>query len=935
MARTQPSLLEIADPAKIKATLDAHAAAMKEDGIKGDGAALKRGLVDILKAAQTAGRKKARERLEQGAHRGRTCAQSLCYLMDTLILALHDFAIEHVFPVGNPSEAERLCIGAVGGYGRGLLAPGSDVDLVFLLPYKQTAWGESVVEFMLYTLWDLGLKVGHATRTVDDCIRMALEDYTIRTALLESRYLCGEPSLFTNLNERFDAEVVEGTGNEFVEAKLAERDVRHSRAGMSRYLVEPNVKEGKGGLRDLNTLFWIAKYLYRVRKPDDLVGAGVFTAEEYATFRRAEDFLWAVRCELHFLTGRAEERITFDLQTEMSKRLGYHGHGGLKGVERFMKHYFLIAKDVGDLTRIFCSALEEQHRKKPPAIGRFMQALRRKKVIQGFTVEGGRLTVQSPSFFEKDPINIIRMFHVADQHSLEIHPDALKLVTRSLKLIDKNVRRSPEANEIFLEILSSRKDPEHTLRMMNEAGVLGRLVFDFGKIVALMQFNMYHHFTADEHLIRAVGNLASLEKGAYEKEAPLATKLVDQIHNREALYMSVFLHDIAKGRPEDHSHAGADIAKKLCPRVGMSPAETETVSWLVLNHLIMSDVAQKRDISDPRTVRDFAELVQSPERLKMLYVLTVVDIMAVGPGVWNGWKSQLMSELYFATEQVLQGGDSALDRDRRVKRARDAFGAAIGDWDERKLASYFKRHADSYWLSLPTDVHVRHARLIENADANSLTLQSDPEPSRDATEITLYSPDHPGLFSRFAGACAVMGLNIVDAKIFTTTDGMALDTIWVQDSKGGAIEETRRIGRLEDMIRKVLAGEVLPPDEIEQRFKSERRVEAFSIEPQVYIDNDISDRFTVIEVNGLDRPGLVHALATALFHLGLTIGSAHITTFGERAVDVFYVKDVIGHKVTNASKRRAVERHLLEALADPTQRSRPQRQRRKEEVAAE
>ncbi|MCF8469749.1 MAG: [protein-PII] uridylyltransferase [Parvibaculum sp.] len=931
MGRSLPSLLEIADPDAVRRDL----AAVFRDGGE-DELDLRRGVVEVLKAALSAGRAKARERLEQGAHKGRVCAESLCYLQDTIIRELYTFTTSYIFPAPNPSEAERIAIAAVGGYGRGKLAPGSDIDLLFLLPYKQTPWGESVIEYMLYVLWDLGLKVGHSTRSTVDCIRLSREDFTIRTALLEARFIYGDRELFDDLEKRFDDEVVKGTANEFVDAKLGERDHRHQRAGESRYLVEPNVKEGKGGLRDLNTLFWIAKYVYRVKRASDLVKVGVFTKEEYQTFRKAENFLWAVRCELHFVTGRAEERITFDLQTEMAERLGYHTHRGLKAVERFMKHYFLVAKDVGDLTRIFCAVLEEQEKKKKPSIGRFMQAMRRKKIIRGFTVETGRLSVSSLGFFEKDPVNLIRLFHVAEQHGLDIHPDVLKLVTRSLKLIDGSLRKNEEANRLFLEILTSKKTPEITLRLMNEAGVLGRFVPDFGRIVALMQFNMYHHYTADEHLLRALGILSEVEKGAELSEYPLAHELMGKVKSRTALYMSVFLHDIAKGRDEDHSDAGAAIARKLCPRLGMGPGETETVAWLVQNHLVMSDVAQRRDIADPRTVRDFADLVQSPERLRMLYVLTVVDIKAVGPGVWNGWKGQLLRQLYFETEALLQGGDSALNRKARVAQAREALAARLSDWPKAARERYLARHQPGYWFSLDTDTQERHARLIGTAKDEPLVIDVAPEPSRDVTELTLYTQDHPGLFARFAGACAVLGMNIVDAKIYTTRDGMALDMLWVQDAEGGVVSEKRRIDRLEETIRKVLAGEILPPDAIEKRARRERRREAFSVAPQVFIDNEASEEFTVIEVNGLDRPGLVHSLARALFHLGLTIGSAHITTYGERAVDVFYVKDVMGHKVSNASKKRAVERHLHEALADPMKKARPARRvKREEPVAAE
>lgn len=928
MGRKLPSQLEIADPAALKARLDEIARRHENDE-----AAMRRELVAVLKSALAAGRAKARERLEQGAHRGRACAESLCYLQDTLVRALYDFATTYVFPVTNPTKAERLSIVAVGGYGRGTLAPGSDVDLLFLLPYKQTPWGESVVEYLLYALWDLGLKVGHATRSVAECVRLSKADFTIRTAVLEARHVHGDKTLFDELEQRFDKEVVKGTGNEFVEAKLAERDVRHKRSGESRYLVEPNVKDGKGGSRDLNTLFWIAKYIYRVKKPADLVTKGLLSRAEYTTFRKAEDFLWAVRCELHFITGRAEERITFDLQTEMAERLGYHGHRGLKGVERFMKHYFLVAKDVGDLTRIFCSVLEEQERKKRPGIGRVMAALRRKKLIRDFRVEAGRLDVVSDKVFAKDPVNLIRLFHIVDEHGLMIHPNAIRLVTRSLKLIDADLRKNEEANRLFLEILSSRKDPERTLRKMNEAGVLGRFVPDFGRIVALMQFNMYHHYTADEHLLRAIGILSEVEKGLLAEEHPLANELMENVQNREVLYMSVFLHDIAKGRPEDHSEAAEKIANRLCPRLGMTAAETETVAWLVRHHLLMSDVAQTRDIADPRTVQDFARVVQSPERLKLLLILTVVDIKAVGPGVWNGWKGQLLRHLYYETAPLLQGGDITINRKERIVHAKAELGDRLADWSKTARTAYLRRHADAYWLAFDTDNHERHARLIASQKSEPLVVSARAETFHAVTEVTFYTQDHPGLFSRLAGACAVMGADIVDAKIFTTKDGMALDTLWLQDENHGAISEARRLQRLEETIRQVLAGELLPPEAIEQRYKRAGRLEAFSIEPQVYIDNNASDDFTVIEINGLDRPGLVHAVTKALFHLGLTIGSAHVATFGERAVDVFYVKDVMGQKITNANKRKAVERHLLEALADPVKKAKPARVR--DEVAAE
>src|SRR5918994_3545985 len=397
-----------------------------------------------LKLALTEGRAAA-EQLLLKERQGRLCAERLCFMQDEIIRILFDFIGKHLYQSRNPSEAERMAIVATGGYGRGLMAPGSDIDLLFLLPYKQTAWGESVAETILYCLWDMGLKVGHATRSVDECIRQAKADMTIRTSILEARFLLGDSKLFDELVARFDKNIVQGTAAEFVTAKLAEREERHRRAGQSRYLVEPNVKDGKGGLRDLHTLFWMAKYVYRVREPEELLEQGVFDNEEFAVFRRCEDFLWAVRCHIHFVTGRAEERLSFDIQREIAVRLGYTEHPGMKDVERFMKHYFLVAKDVGDLTAILCSALEDQQAKPAPVLSRMIAKFRprgRRALpdAEGFLDDNNRLTIAGPEVFTQDPVNLVRMFRIAQKHNLVLHPDAMRAATKSLRLIDSKLR---------------------------------------------------------------------------------------------------------------------------------------------------------------------------------------------------------------------------------------------------------------------------------------------------------------------------------------------------------------------------------------------------------------------------------------------------------------------------------------------------------------
>ena len=860
------------------------------------------------------------ERLLLKDRHGLRCAERICFVQDEIIRVLYEFTSKRLYPSQNPSEAEHMAVIATGGYGRGLMAPGSDIDLLFLLPYKQTAWGEQVAETILYCLWDMGLKVGHATRSVDECIRQAKADMTIRTAVLEARFLLGDRGLFDQLVTRFDRQVVQGTAAEFVAAKLAEREERHRRAGQSRYLVEPNVKDGKGGLRDLHTLFWIAKYVYRVREPEELIERGVFDLQEYKLFRRCENFQWAVRCHMHFMAGRAEERLSFDVQRDIAVRLGYTAHPGLKEVERFMKHYFLIAKDVGDLTAILCAGLESRQAKAVPMLNRFVARLRPRgrrtlRESEDFVVDNNRINIAEADAFRRDPVNLIRIFRLAQQHNLAFHPDAMHAATRSLHLIDEQLRKNSDANRLFYDILTAHNDTEVVLRRMNEAGVLGRFVPDFGRVVSMMQFNMYHHYTVDEHLLRCIGVLAEIEAGDHE-EYGLANELMRTIapEHRDLLYIALFLHDIAKGRIEDHSIAGARVARHFCPRFGLSPADTETVAWLVENHLVMSAVAQSRDLSDRRTIENFSAVVQSLERMKLLTILTTADIRAVGPGVWNGWKAQLLRALYYETEPALTGGFSEVDRARRVEMAQAEFRAELRDWRPEEIDRYASRHYPAYWLKVDLPHKMAHAHFVRSAEqANkSLATAVGFDAARGVTELTVLAPDHPWLLSVIAGACAAAGSNIVDAQIYTTTDGLALDTISLSREFDRDDDEGRRAIRIADAIEKALRGELRLPEVVAKRSIPKGRIKAFTVEPEVMINNQWSNRYTVVEVSGLDRPGLLYELTTTLSRLNLNIASAHVATFGERAVDVFYVTDLLGAKISSPTRQAAIKRALIQ-----------------------
>jgi len=875
-------------------------------------------VLTIFKDVLKAGHEEVRRRFESHGQ-GTEAVRENCFLIDQIIRIIHDYALEHEYPVGVATTGQAMSVVAVGGYGRGELSPKSDIDLLFLLPYKRTAHVEQVVEYILYMLWDMGLTVGHSTRTIDECIRQAKGDLTIRTALLEARWIWGDEDLFGELKRRYRSDIAAGSTEDFVEAKMAERNDRHAKVGEARYVLEPNIKEGKGGLRDLHTLYWIAKYIYAITDVRELVALGVLSEDAASRFAKAQAFLWTVRCHLHYITGREEDRLTFDLQPEIARRMNYNDHTGSSSVERFMKHYFLIAKDVGDLTRIFCALLEAQHKRKPKLS--FTAVLRTKK-INGFHLENNRLDVLTEDQFERDPVAMIRIFHTALDLDADIHPRALSLITQNLRRIDGKLRQDPEANRLFVEMLCSRKDPEVALRHMNEAGVLGRFIPDFGRVVAQMQYDMYHVFTVDEHTIQAIGILHRLEQGLLAAEAPAASGVIKTVLSRRTLYLATFLHDIGKGRNADHSELGAELTLKLGPRLGLTDEETETASWLVRQHLLMTRTAFKRDIDDQKTIADFVEVVQSPERLKLLLALTVADVRAVGPAVWNAWKAGLLRELYNRSMDMMSGGVGEERRGARVEAAQKALRRALIDqkWTEAEIETHLGRGYPSYWVSYDHHTHLRHAALVRDAEAAKAPVTFDVrhDDAHGVSEITIYTPDHAGLFSQIAGAMALSGVSIVDAKIITMTDGMALDTFTIHDLDGGPVKSEDRLKRLYSQLESALTGKLRLAREIAQRRDSvQSRTRVFKVPPRVLVDNNVSAKHTVIEVNGRDRVGLLYDITSAMTRLSLTIASAHISTYGERVVDVFYVKDVFGLKIEHDRKIKAIREALLSALKEP------------------
>lgn len=805
----------------------------------------------------------------RGSMPGMRCARGRSDLLDSLCRS--------IFSQVTGSADIPVALAAVGGYGRRELAPFSDIDLIFILPEKKTESTIKTVERFLYILWDLGIKTGYSVRTIKETVRIASSDHAVLTSLLDMRFLAGDKNLFSLTEKQIGDKVFNRAPSVFVAEKLKERDRRHEKFGDSRYQLEPNIKEGKGGLRDLQTLMWIGRYVYNAKAPDNLAEHGVLTRQEAGRFTKAYNFLWTVRWHVHDIAGRAEERLSFDIQPEIARRLGFKDRASNRAVERFMKLYFLIAKETGGLTRILCAALEAE------AIdGAATTAAHRRlfqKNVEEFRVVSNRLAHAGADHFKKNPADMVRLFRVAQKTKLDIHPTTLKSLTRNLARIDARICRNKEANSLFLDILTDEKAPAVALRRMSEAGVLGRFVPEFRRIIAQMQYDMYHVYTVDEHTIHTIDILNRLEKGELKNQAPLSSRLAHQIQSRQALYVALFLHDVAKGSGGKHSQIGEKITKKLGARFGLDPEETETAAWLVGAHLIMSHTAEKRELADEKTITDFAAAIQSPERLKLLTVMTTADIMAVGPGRWNNWKAALIEELYLRTEAFLIGSSAAFP-DKSV------FSKA-----QNKALAQARKSKD------PLEI------VVEN------------NPDLASTEILICTPDRKGLFALLAGAFSACGLNIVSARADTTAAGLAVDIFQVQDINANPVENDRQIKKLKTLIADVLTGGADIGSAItKRRDRHKGKQDLFNVIPRVIVDNEASNIHTVIEINGQDRIGLLYEVCSTLTEMGLQISTAKISTYGSKAVDVFYIKDGFGLKILSAERLEEIRETLLEKL---------------------
>ena len=862
----------------------------------------RKALLELFGNTLKAGRERLHESHLAGAT-GNYIVHGHAQLMD--ILLRHILGIINLNPPSGGGSSTFSLV-ATGGYGRGELAPFSDVDLLFLLPEDNYAPQLPQVERMLYYLWDLGLEVGHAVRTIPECVQQARQDVEIRTSMLESRFLAGSPDLFHRYRATLFAKVLDKDPEAFLRAKLLEQSKRHERFGNSLFYLEPNVKENPGGLRDIQTFFWISKYRYRVERIRDLIPQGIITQDEYRSITRSREFIRRVRNALHYRVGRRDDRLTFQYQLEIAREFGYRDRPGMQGVEQFMRRYYQVARQVGSFSWIFLRKYQEEHRN--------LHWWNRRRLEEGFVLLGDKVTFAEPDEIVHNPILLMKLFEVAQRHRKPIHPETMRLVTRSLGLVNRSFQRDPAVARVFLDMLNGDRAVAWVLRRMNTLGLLGHYIPEFGRIIGQSQHDMFHVYTVDEHTILAVEALRHIKGGRFSKELPLSTHLMRQLNNPVVLYLAVLFHDIAKGRSGDHSVKGAVIARQICTRLALPEPDVEQVAWLVAHHLLFSRTAFRRDINDPETVAQFAAQVGCVERLDLLLLLTVADIRAVGPGVWNEWKATLLRRLHGRSQEVMEKGTLSPEQMTRqaLIRKEEVLEALEGKADPGRVRHHLDRFYPDYFTQFEVGALVNHYWDLAEVWEQPLAVVFRPLPAADVTEVLIHTQDHPGLMAEISGALSAEGANILSAFVTTTQDGMALDVFILQSGQNKAIQEPRHLQRIEETLSRVLAGEVSPEVLLARSRSQLFRKPPFRVPVTVEADDSL-ETYTVLEVTALDQLGVLFTITRTLMRENIQIRFAKITTYGERAVDVFYVRDLYGLKLGQARVER-VTRALVAAI---------------------
>jgi [protein-PII] uridylyltransferase len=817
-----------------------------------------------------------------------------------------------------PKLHQRIAIVARGGYGRAELNPQSDIDLLFLHDYKRGPYAEVVTEIILHALWDARLTVGHGVRTARECVRLANDDLKEKTAIIDARYLAGDEKLYADFDALLIDEVLNRNQQKFFKAKLEESRERHAHYGDSIYLLEPQIKEGEGGLRDLHTAMWLAAVKYKVHSLGELVRKAVITEQELAEVRAARDFLWRVRNSLHFLTGRHFDQLTFEMQERIEPMLGLGPIEGQAAGSALMRTYYQHASTIYQFAEGLIARVVEG-----PTGGRFFRRAPIRQIRPGVLVQQNLLTIGDPELFKRDPLNLITIYSDCQRQGVELSGSAYQLVRDNLGLIDEAMRNDPATGAALMKILGGRQRVAETLEAMHRSGVLGAIIPEFGNLYARVLHDLYHIYTVDRHSLVAVRELERLRAGEFKGATPLLTEVAREVDYLPMVFLALLLHDIGKGHGHDHHERGAQLTAEVSRRLGLDPEEIDLVVFLVRNHLMMSQVAQKGDIDDDRTVNDFARAVGSIDRLKALYLLTYADMRAVAPKVYNNWRDMLLSDLYMRALKLMEQGDrEAVDPARRLMTVKGAvrgqLTAAGAARDE--VESFLAEMPDRYFFTVQESDIALHFELMRALGDRPMVARVRHFPDLEFSEFTVVTRDQAGLFSMIAGALTANNLNILSARITTRANGVALDVFRVSHLMGaGALAmEEDRWARVQRDLERAITGE----QDIAALVASAHHVRTAQgrfvrrVPTEVTVDNRSSEQFTVVDVFTQDRVGLLFTITHTLFELGFPIHLARISTNADQALDVFYVSDGDGGKVTDIARMRELRETLLSKLEE-------------------
>ncbi|MGE5240437.1 MAG: [protein-PII] uridylyltransferase [Bacteroidota bacterium] len=803
---------------------------------------------------------------------------------------------------------------AAGGYGRGELHPASDIDLMLLFDKNDPARTRPFIESLVRFFWDMGLEVGHSVRTLKDCVREARNDITVATNLMETRLLDGDDALFQKMRRMTHASKI-WPSPKFFAAKRKEQIIRHHHFEDTAYNLEPNVKDGPGGLRDIQTISWVTQRHFDTASLHDLIKLGFLTEEEYRALIAGRNFLWHVRAGLHYLAGRREDRLLFDHQRALAKHFGYVDKPGILAVEQFMKRYYRTIKELSLLNEILLQHFDE-----------VILARRRRKIQpinRRFQSHMGFLEVTHPRVFERKPYAMLELFLVMQQHPelKGVRADTIRLLRANLHRIDKAFRKDLGCRSLFMEIMRQPRGITHELRRMNAYGVLGAYLPAFGRIVGQMQHDLFHVYTVDAHTLMVLRNLRRFTVPEFRHEFPVQSEIIQKVAKPERLYLGALFHDIAKGRGGDHSELGEKEVEAFCRLHNLSEYDTRFIGWLVRHHLLMSQTAQREDISDPDVVLRFAQQVGDREHLDNLYLLTVADMRGTSPAVWNAWKGRLLSQLHSATTRLLRRGlAEPIDLEAHVADLRNSALERLepAGIPEEQVNRFWQEADAEYFLRHDADSLAWHARVIAGAHATDLPLVATRySPELGGSEFLIYTPDRDDLFVIMTAGFDRLNLSIVDARIHTLRNGFALDTYVVLDHSAQPVSDPRALAHLQKAMRDQMLNPQPGRDPSTTRLP--RQLMHFPIETRVSFGPSPKGQLTIMEVVAQDRPGLLYQVALALKQCRVNLVTAKVATYGERAEDIFFVNNRDNHQpLTDKDQLHCLESEIVRRLGQAT-----------------